>query len=178
MSRLSTPPTPEPGSDSARSHVADRAYGDQPQSAVGKAAAFVTAVLSLGALVWLVATVGTVSDHPALTLDEVTESLVDNNADGSCRWLVEFQLKNNTDETAYIWAARVSVRQEGDSWLPPHGSADDLVKVILRPGRSAPGRIVVDVPECPSRVDELGHDPMIVTYEMGGDRTKRIVIGF
>jgi len=145
---------------------------------MGKAAALITAVVSLTALMWLVATVGIVRDHPDLTLQGVTESLVDHNVDGRCRWLVEFQLKNNTDETAYIWAARLSIRQKGDSWLEPHGSADNLVEVILRPGMSAPGRIVVEVPDCPSNVDDLGHDPMRVTYEMGAVRGKRIVIGF
>jgi len=158
--------------------LADRAYGDQPYSPVGKAAAIITAVLGIAGLIWLVATLGLVRDNTPLTLEHVTERLVDNNPDGSCRWLVEFELKNNTDETAYIWAARVSIRQEGKSWFPPNGSADDLVKAILRPGRSAPGRIAVDVPDCPSKVDDLAHDPMKVAYEMGGYHGRRVVIGF
>jgi len=145
---------------------------------VGKAAALITAVISVGTLAWLAATVGIVSDRPDLSMEGVTESLVDLNDDGSCRWVVEFQLKNNTDESASIWAARVSIRQKGDGWQPPHGSDADLVKVNLRPGRSAPGRIMVDVPDCPSSVGKLGHDPMIVTYRMGSTLGKRIVIGF
>ena len=178
MSTHSKPSTHRTGNEPAGHSSSDRAFGNQSQSRMGQAAATITAVVSISALIWLVATVGIVRDHPDLSLKRVHETLVDRSDDGSCRWIVEFDLKNNTDMSAYIWAARLAVRQEGDSWLPPHGSDPDLVDTLLRPGKSAPARIQVDVPKCPSKARELSHEPMVVTYEMGTDRGKRIVIGF
>jgi len=167
-----------PDPDFKKGRRSDRAFGNQLVSNAGRRAAVVTAAILLVGAVILGSQIGVTNYESDLTLNQVSESLVQN-GDGSCQWIVEFELVNRSDITATITSDLLYLRRPD---LPreqiPHGSDSNLVGVSLGPGASVPGRIVVEVPSCPATVDQVKHDPLAVTYDDGSVSQGLSVIEF
>jgi len=165
-------------SDSKRSRIADRAFGNQSVSKIGRTAALITVVVAVVGVVLLVRQIGVVNYKSDLTLNEVSESLVQN-GDGSCQWIVDFQLANRSDITATITSGTLYLRQANTARdLIPHGTDSSLVGMVLAPGNTTPGRITVEMPSCPSSADQVSHDPLFVSYHDGSARAGLSVIEF
>jgi len=165
-------------SDSKRNRIADRAFGNQSVSKVGRTAALITAAVAVVGVLLLVRQIGVVNYKSDLTLNEVSESLVQN-GDGSCQWIVDFQLANRSDITATITSDTLYLRQSNTARdLIPHGVDPSLVGVVLAPGDTTPGRIVIEMPSCPARADQVSHDPLFVSYDDGSARAGLSVIEF
>jgi len=143
--------------------LADRSFGTQPISSVGHIAALIVGVMLVAALVIMAADIGVVQQRPELVLDNVTESLVDT-GDGSCDWIIEFQLRNQVDVTLRINSIRTAIRLHNWPGINPGGTDADLIGTRLRPSEIAPGRIEVQVPVCPESLKALKHDPIFITY--------------
>lgn len=144
-------------------NLTDRSYGTQPMSSIGRTAAIIVGITLVAAVVILAMNVGVIDQRPEISLDEVSESLVDP-GDGACRWIVEFQLVNRADVTLKISSIRTSVRLHNWPGINPGGTDAHLISTRLRPSESVSGRIEVDVPVCPESLKALKHDPIFITY--------------
>jgi len=178
MSKGSAKTTDQSASNSKKRRVADRAFGNQYVSKIGRKAALITAVVILVGLALMVRQIGVVNPKSDLALNEVTESLLQN-ADGSCQWIVEFQLVNRSDLTVKIRSEVLYLRQANTARAQlPRGFDSSLAGVALNPGDTAPGRIVIEMSSCPASADQVKHDPLTVTYNDGSGRDGLSIIEF
>ncbi len=143
--------------------LSDRSYGTQPTSTIGRTSAIIVGLTLAAAVAILAMNVGVIDQRPEISLDGVSENLVDT-GDGTCRWIIEFQLVNRADVTLRINSIRTSVRLHNWPGLNPGGTDAHLIGARIRPSEDISGRIEVEVPVCPESLKALKHDPIFITY--------------